>query len=116
MKTILREELGFEGVIITDAMDMASITDGYTSAEAALGAFEAGADIILMPTDFEEAYYAILDAVNSGEIESQRIDDSVQRILTVKFMRGIIPAEQAIPVKEQTDIQKIENTQKADGK
>ena len=116
MKTILREELGFEGVIITDAMDMASITDGYTSAEAALGAFEAGADIILMPTDFEEAYYAILDAVNSGEIESQRIDDSVQRILTVKFMRGIIPAEQAIPVKEQTDIQKIENTQKADVK
>ena len=116
MKTILREELGFEGVIITDAMDMASITDGYTSAEAALGAFEAGADIIIMPTDFEEAYYAILDAVNSGEIESQRIDDSVQRILTVKFMRGIIPAEQAIPVKEQTDIQKIENTQKADGK
>ena len=102
MKTILREELGFEGVIITDAMDMASITDKYSSEEAALGAFEAGADIILMPTDFEEAYKNILSAVDSGEIGMDRLDESVQRILTVKFMRGIIPENVDSPVQAAT--------------
>ena len=102
MKTILREELGFEGVIITDAMDMASITDKYSSEEAALGAFEAGADIILMPTDFEEAYKTILSAVDSGEIGMDRLDESVQRILTVKFMRGIIPENVDSPVQAAT--------------
>lgn len=113
MKTILREELGFEGVIITDAMDMASITDEYSSAEAALGAFQAGADIILMPTDFEEAYNAILDAIKSGDVDAERIDESVQRILTVKFMRGIIPDSQDRPATEQTTVPKIENTEKS---
>ena len=102
MKTILREELGFEGVIITDAMDMASITDKYSSEEAALGAFEAGADIILMPMDFEEAYKNILSAVDSGEIGMDRLDESVQRILTVKFMRGIIPENVDSPVQAAT--------------
>lgn len=102
MKTILREELGFEGVIITDAMDMASITDKYSSEEAALGAFEAGADIILMPTDFEEAYKNILSVVDSGEIGMDRLDESVQRILTVKFMRGIIPENVDSPVQAAT--------------
>lgn len=109
MKTILREELGFEGVIITDAMDMASITDEYSSAEAALGAFEAGADIILMPTDFGEAYEAILNAVESNEINIERVDEAVQRILTVKFMRGIISDTQDRPAIAPES----QNTQKA---
>ena len=112
MKTILREELGFDGVIITDAMDMASITDEYSSAEAALGAFEAGADIILMPTDFDEAYNAILNAAKSGDIDLEKIDESVQRILTVKFMRGIISDTQDSPIAEQTNIPDVKNTQR----
>lgn len=102
MKTILREELGFEGVIITDAMDMASITDKYTPDEAAIGAFSAGADIVLMPTDFEEAYQAVLSAVESGEIGMDRLDESVQRILTVKFMRGIISEDMERPAQAAT--------------
>ena len=65
MKTILREELGFSGIVITDAFDMASITDNYTPGEAALQSFMAGADIILMPSDLTQAYQAILNAVNS---------------------------------------------------
>lgn len=113
MKTILREELGFEGVIITDAMDMASITDKYSAQEAAIGAFEAGADIILMPTDFEEAYQAVLSAIKEGEVGMDRLDESVQRILTVKFMRGIIPEMQDRPQSLEpvsTNVSDKENT------
>ena len=69
MQTILREELGFEKIIITDALDMSSITDYYSSAEAAYNAFKAGADIILMPVNFEEAYQEILTKVQDGTIE-----------------------------------------------
>ena len=90
MDTILREELGFHGVIVTDAMDMASITNHYTSAEAAYGAVKGGADIVLMPVSLDEAYNEILTKVNDGKISSERLDESVLRILTVKFKRGII--------------------------
>lgn len=93
MDTILRDELGFQGVIITDAMDMASITDNYTSAEAAYGAVSGGADIVLMPLDLETAYNEIINRINNGSISKERLDASVLRILTVKFMRGIMPAE-----------------------
>ena len=93
MDTILRDELGFQVVIITDAMDMASITDNYTSAEAAYGAVSGGADIVLMPLDLEMAYNEIINRINNGSISKERLDASVLRILTVKFMRGIMPAE-----------------------
>lgn len=94
MQTILREELGFERVIITDAFDMASITADYTPAEAAYNAFMGGADIILMPQNFEEAYQEILSKVSDGTIEEDRLDSSVLRILAVKIERGILPKEQ----------------------
>lgn len=93
MDTILRDELGFQGIIITDAMDMASITDNYTSAEAAYGAVNGGADIVLMPLDLEMAYNEIISRINDGSISRERLDASVLRILTVKFMRGIIQAQ-----------------------
>lgn len=93
MDTILRDELGFQGVIITDAMDMASITDNYTSAEAAYGAVSGGADIVLMPLDLEMAYNEIISRINNGSISKERLDASVLRILTVKFMRGIMTVE-----------------------
>lgn len=94
MQTILREELGFQKIIITDAFDMASITGHYTSAEAALSAFQGGADIILMPQNFEEAYQAILSGVTDGTIGMERLDASVLRILAVKIQRGFITREQ----------------------
>ena len=81
---ILREELGFEGVVITDALDMTAITDYYTPEEAAVMALEAGADMLLMPEDFEKAYNAVLAAVQDGTISEERINESLNRIYRVK--------------------------------
>lgn len=93
MKTILREELGFGGIVITDAFDMSSITDNYTPAEAAVNAFKAGADMILMPNDLTQAYQAILTAVQDGSIPQARLEESVIRILKTKFKHGILTEE-----------------------
>ena len=82
---MLRNDLGFDGIVITDAMNMGAITNGYTSAEAAVQAVQAGVDMILMPQNFEDAYQGILSAVNSGTISEDRIDESVRRILEVKM-------------------------------
>ena len=82
---ILRNEMGYEGVVTTDAMNMGAIKDIYNSDEAAVTAVEAGVDIILMPKDFDKAYYGIIDAVNNREISVDRIDDSVLRILKLKY-------------------------------
>lgn len=90
MDTILRTEMAFNGLIITDAMDMKSITDHYTSAEAAVLAIEAGADLVLMPEDFEEAYKAVYEAVQEENISIDRIDNSVRCIIEKKLERGII--------------------------
>ena len=93
MTTILREELDYSGLIVTDAFDMACITDKYSAAEAAVKSFNAGADIILMPQDLQEAYDAILSKVKSGEITEKRLNDTVQRILKLKFQKGIMTLE-----------------------
>lgn len=81
---ILRNELGYDGIIITDAMNMKAITEYYLPGDAAVLAFEAGADIILMPENYEEAYEAMLDAVANGAISEERIDESLRRIYRVK--------------------------------
>lgn len=91
MDTILRDELGFEGIVITDAMDMVSITETYTPAEAAYGAINGGADIVLMPEELDTAYNEILSKISDGTMSMERLDASVLRILTVKFMRSIMP-------------------------
>lgn len=90
---MLRIELGFEGIIITDAMDMKSITSHYSSKQAALKSFKSGADIILMPENLEEAYNAILQAVKKGTITEERLNESVTRIIETKIRRGIITAD-----------------------
>lgn len=82
---ILRRQLGFEGIVITDALDMGAITDYYTSAEAAVLALEAGADMLLMPENFKEACGGVLAAVREGRLTEQRLDESVLRILKVKL-------------------------------
>lgn len=81
---VLREDMGFEGVVITDSMGMGAVTDYYSVAEATVGAVEAGCDIVLMPSSLQEAYIALLFAVREGEIPESRIDESVRRILTLK--------------------------------
>ena len=80
----LRNELGYKGVIITDGMAMGAITRQYNSVEAAILSLQAGADIILGPKDFIEAFDAVLGAVENGTLSEERIDESVRRVLTLK--------------------------------
>ena len=84
MTDVLRNELGFQGVIITDALNMGAITEYYTSEEAVIMAVEAGADMLLMPDDFESAYNALLTAVQDGTISEERVDESLERIYRIK--------------------------------
>lgn len=86
----LREELGFQGVVITDSLQMGVITDNYTTAEAAVLAVQAGADMLLMPANVPAAAEAVVAAVQKGEISEERIDESVGRILTCKERMGIL--------------------------
>lgn len=82
---ILRTEMGFDGIVITDAMNMGAIANRYNSSEAAVKAVEAGVDIILMPNDFASAYQGVINAVREGRISEERIDQSLERILKIKF-------------------------------
>jgi beta-N-acetylhexosaminidase len=84
LQDILRGEMGFDGLIITDALDMRALTDHFTVEQIAVGAFLAGADILLMPTHTERAFYALLEAYRTGVITTERLNESVRRILTVK--------------------------------
>ncbi len=88
--TLLRGQLGFRKLIITDALNMGAIVDFWSSGEAALDAFQAGADMLLMPEDPSAAFDALLKAVTTGEITQARLDDSVRRILMVKIERQVI--------------------------
>ena len=90
IQNMLREELNFKGVVITDGMDMGAVTEKYDADEAAVNCIKAGVDIVLMSTDVKDAYNAVKKAVENGEIEEKSIDESVQRILEVKIKRGII--------------------------
>lgn len=82
---ILRGELGYNGIVITDALDQEEIVEYYSSDEAAIAAIKAGADMILMPEDFETAYEGLLTAVENGTISEERIDESLRRIYRVKY-------------------------------
>jgi len=90
---ILRDELGFQGVIITDSLTMEGITAFYSEAQAAALAIEAGDDLIMgasTPRDVASMIEGIKQAVTTGAISTQRIDDSVRRILTMKFQMGLL--------------------------
>lgn len=96
---VLREKLGFDGIVITDAMDMGAVTQHFKKLDAAKLAINAGVDILLMSCDIssesEIRYSAqlissLVSAVESGEISEQRIDESVKRILRVKYKYGIL--------------------------
>ena len=81
----LRGELGYQNIIITDGMEMGSITQQYTSAEAAVGSIQAGVDIVLGPKNLVEAFDAVMAAVDKGTITEERINQSVRRILKLKM-------------------------------
>ena len=82
---LLREEMGYNGVVITDALNMSAISEYYDSAQACVMAFKAGADMVLMPEDFEAAYEGVLAAVKDGTISEARINDSLRRVYRIKY-------------------------------
>jgi beta-N-acetylhexosaminidase len=83
--SLLREKLGYEGIIITDSLRMQAITDYYEPKDVGLMLLNAGGDIILLPENFEETYKGILDAIEEGILSEDRIDQSLFRILTSKI-------------------------------
>ncbi|TDD05816.1 beta-N-acetylhexosaminidase [Nonomuraea deserti] len=87
---LLREKLGFKGVISTDALNMGGARTKYDDGEVAVRAVLAGADLLLMPNDLPEAHRAVLAAVRSGRISKQRLDQSVTRLLTLKQSKGLL--------------------------
>ena len=87
---LLRNELGFNGLAVTDAHQMNTISTVYSSGEAAKLSIKAGMDIILMPVDYREAVDEVCEAVRSGEIAESRIDESVMRILDKKQKLGLL--------------------------
>ena len=81
---ILRENYKYDGLVITDSFEMAAITKYYTNQEVALGAIDAGVDILLMPENYKEAFDTIIQAINTNQIKEERINESVKRILKLK--------------------------------
>jgi beta-N-acetylhexosaminidase len=86
---LLREELGFDGLVVTDALDMGGATSTYPPDVAPVQAFKAGADQLVLAPQMDVAYGAVLDAVRSGEISETRLDESVYRILRLKMLKGL---------------------------
>jgi beta-N-acetylhexosaminidase len=94
---LLRERLGFRGLVITDALDMGAIVSTYGAAEAAVRAFAAGADILLQPKDPEAAVAGLVAAVRSGRISEARLDRSVRAVLAAKARLGLF-AQREVPL------------------
>ena len=88
---LLREELGFEGLIITDSLSMGAVSQSYGSGEAALMALEAGCDLLLMPVSLQEAFDSVVHAVETGSFPQDKLNETVLRILRVKIDYHIIP-------------------------
>jgi beta-N-acetylhexosaminidase len=89
LTNLLRHQLNFEGLVITDALDMGGITVRYAPGEAAVRAFLAGADALLMPPVPDAAYEGLLSAAQSGRIPADRLDASVRRLLQAKARLGL---------------------------
>ena len=89
---LLREELGFDGVVITDSLKMQAMTSHYGSGDIAVEAVRAGVDLLLCPQNLDEAVSALIQAVEEGTISRERLDESVLRVLRLKLNRGMIPA------------------------
>ncbi|MBB4933861.1 beta-N-acetylhexosaminidase [Lipingzhangella halophila] len=90
---VLRDELGYDGVVTTDALNMEGVRQTHDDGEIAVRALEAGADQLLMPPDAAGAADAVRAAVDEGRISEDRLDESVRRILELKVRRGLLDAE-----------------------
>lgn len=101
---LLREKLGFDGVISTDALNMGGVRKKYNDGEIAVRAVLAGADLLLMPNDLPRAYKAVLAAVKSGRISKQRLDQSVTRLLTLKQNKGLLEKAPVASAREAASV------------
>src|SRR5882724_1781597 len=102
MNGILRRDLGFDGLIVTDAMSMSGLTLYFTQEDASVRALEAGADLLLKPADPDAAFRGVREAVLKGRMKEQRIDESVRRVLAAKYDLGLV--KQRITPLEAIDI------------
>jgi beta-N-acetylhexosaminidase len=89
LTNVLRDDLGFNGLVVTDAMDMQGLTRQFPPGEASVRALEAGVDVLLMPTDADKAIRAVVDAVTSGRLSRKRLDRSISRVLAAKARLGL---------------------------
>ena len=110
---LLKEEMGFKGIVVTDALDMAALTRLYAQnggiGRAAVDSFNAGNDVLIIPADLDASYRALLEAVRSGEISRQRLDQSVRKILELKASLGLNKARLVDPGRLARAIAKPEN-------
>ncbi|MDX1919226.1 MAG: glycoside hydrolase family 3 N-terminal domain-containing protein [Candidatus Caenarcaniphilales bacterium] len=90
LTNLLKEQMGFKGLLFTDAMMMGSIAKNYPNASSCVMAVKAGADVILYPVNVAESYQSILKAVKEGEISEERINESVKKILLKKYELGLL--------------------------
>ncbi|MCD6218855.1 glycoside hydrolase family 3 C-terminal domain-containing protein, partial [Candidatus Calescamantes bacterium] len=110
MTGLLREKLGFKGIIVTDALAMRAIADNFGDKEAVIRSVKAGADVVL-PADSQVAFEALLEAVRNRQISEKRIDDSVEKILNVKAWLGMDKQWIIEPAKAEKVIGRQENAQ-----
>lgn len=97
MTDVLRDSLDFDGIVVTDALEMGAIVERYGAGEATVRAFLAGSDLLLMPSDPDSAIAAMSAAVASGRITVERLDASVRRVLRAKQRVGLF-AHRAVPL------------------
>jgi len=90
MNKILRNELSFDGLIVTDAMSMSGLTLYFTQEEASVRALEAGADLLLKPADTDAAFRGVRDAVKTGRLTEKRIEESARKVLAAKYDLGLV--------------------------
>ncbi|MDQ0272344.1 glycoside hydrolase family 3 N-terminal domain-containing protein [Cytobacillus purgationiresistens] len=100
---LMREDMGYTGVITTDALNMNAIAEHFSPLDSAVRAVKAGADILLMPVGIEEVANGLYAAVKNGEIPMERIDESVERILALKVKRGILKEEHPASIKTKIE-------------
>ena len=98
---LLRSDLGVEGIVFTDAMDMAAVNRLFPRGEAAVRAVLAGADVIVMPRDVKQAIDAIIEAIDEGRLTEARLDESVGRLLRLKEDLGLAE-ERAVPLRDDS--------------
>ena len=90
MNGILRRDLGFEGLIVTDAMSMSGLTLYFTQEEASVRALEAGADLLLKPADADAVLRGVREAVTKGRLKEERINQSARKVLAAKYDLGLV--------------------------